>query len=475
MGQIFVEFDNTLKQSEIIIPLVASSKEEAGDTIENNKVEIQQTSVFGIQSPLIAIDNVVIDFNDIIQFSLKSESVLPELTMMVVDKYDLIASIDAPGMDNEVRVQILPQFEEAYKKINLTFYIDRMNIHGDNIIEFVCLYKLPKFISSNYKSFGKICTYDLFKNICVETGLGFATNIKKNENDSRYVYCSYKSYKDLLDSEIEFAGNGQYNIFDYWIDYWNNLTLADMYDRYTHIDEDKDMKVWISSQPQTIEEGLKVKPTQAVANLNNHPQYSNSDLFVKDYNIVTESGIQAASGSDRIYSVYEMNKEEHMDHFVQDGDVKNDIFINFDYIGECYGDYNYLLQKCYRKAFIQKIESEYITVTLGTPMLGLMRGNKVNFTWFVNDSNIENKFKVLEKQGYIDGMPPTNIPYDAVEEPDEPVNEDNGTFTVDRQVSGQYVITKCNMEYKDNNWAYTITLNRPADQKAKFINEEYKA
>ena len=120
MGQIFVEFDNTLKQSEIVVPLVASSKEEAGDAVENNKVEIQQTSVFGIQSPLIAIDNVVIDFNDISYFSLKSDGVLPELSMIVLDKYDLISSIDTPGMDNEVRVQILPQFDNAYKKIEGT-------------------------------------------------------------------------------------------------------------------------------------------------------------------------------------------------------------------------------------------------------------------------------------------------------------------------------------------------------------------
>lgn len=474
MSQIFIEFDNTLKQSEIIIPLVASSKEEAGDSIENNKVEIQQTSVFGIQSPLISINNIVIDFNDIIYFSLRSENVLPELNMIVFDKYDLIASIDAPGMDNEVRIQILPQFEEAYKKINLTFYIDRMNIRSDNVIELICLYKLPEFICSRYKSFGKLCTYDLFKNICTETGLGFSTNVSKNDGDSRYIYCAYKSYKDLLDNEIEFSGTNEREIYDYWVDYWNNLTLADIYDRYISIDNDDDMKVWISSQPSEINEGIKVEASNVVANLNNHPQYNNSDLYVSSYNIINESGSLAMNGTDRVYSVYEMNKYEHIDHFVQDGDVKKDIFINFEYIGEIYGEYNYLLQKCYRKSFLQKIKSEYIEVKLRTPLLGLMRGSKVNFTSYVNDSRIENKFEVLEERGYIDATPQTNISYDDSETPDTSVNNDNGYFTVDRQISGQYVITGCNIEYKDREWEYTLTLNRPADQKANFINEEYK-
>ena len=188
MGQIFLEFDNTLKQSDIIIPLVASSKDEAGEDFENNKTEIQQTSVFGIQSPLISIGNIVIDFDDIDEFSLKSEGVLPELSMTVLDKYDLISSIDTPGMDNEVRIQILPQFDEAYKKINLTFFIDDMVVMGDQMINFRCSYKLPKFTGSNFKSFGKLCTYDLCTTICNETGLGFATNVPRNEDDLRYIY-----------------------------------------------------------------------------------------------------------------------------------------------------------------------------------------------------------------------------------------------------------------------------------------------
>ena len=472
MGQILVEFDDKLKQSEIIIPLVASSKDEAGELYEDNKTEIQQTSVFGIQSPLIAIDNIVIDFNDIREFSLRSTGILPELEMIVFDKYDLISSIDTPGMDNEVRIQILPQFEDAYKKINLTFFINSMKANEDGTIEFDCTYKIPAFTSSSYKSFGKLSTYDLFKNICNETGLGFATNVSSS-NDARYVYCNYKSYKDLLDNEIEFAGNGERNIMDYWIDYWNNLTLANMYDRYTSIDDDENMKVWISSNPLEMNEGEQVKASKVVANLNNHPQYNNSDLFVQDYNIVTESGKQVSGGTDKVYSIYQMNNEEYIDYFVQDGDVSNDIFFKFDYIGECYGDYNYLLQRCYREAFLQKINSEYVEVTLNVPCLGLMRGSKVNFTSFVNDSRIENKFEVLEEGGYIDGMPPTNISYEDVEDQPDAL-DDNGTFTVDRQISGQYVITGCDIGFSDNKWRYKLILNRPADQKAKFINEEFK-
>lgn len=474
MGQILIEFDNTLEQSEIIIPLIASSPDEAGSYYEDNKTEIQQTSVFGIMSPLIAINNIVIDFNDIINFSLKSIGPLPELTMTVFDKYQLISSIDAPGLDNEVRVQILPQFDEAYKKINLTFYISKMKISGSDIIEFRCLYKLPKLTETKYKSFGKIDTYNLIKNIAVETGLGFATNIAEAESDSRYIYCDYKSYIDLLNNEIDFSGHGQNNIYDYWIDYWNNINLVNIYDRYITIDKDDDMKIWISSQPGEINEGVKVQPTQTVATLNNHPLYNHSDLYVNDYNIVTNSANHTQAGSDRIYSIYESSKDEYIDYFIQDGDVKNDIFVNFEYLGENYGEYNYLIQKCFRSTFMQKINSEYMNLKLRTPLLSLMRGQKVNFISYINDSQIENKFNVLEDRGYIEGEPEVNIPIDDVPNTNVNVNEDNGHFSVDRQISGQYLITGSKIEYKNNNWEYTLIVNRPAAQKPSFINEEYK-
>ena len=55
MGQITLEFDNTLKFSDIIMPLLSSSPAEMGEHAKPN-VDKLQTSVFGIQVPLIDIN-----------------------------------------------------------------------------------------------------------------------------------------------------------------------------------------------------------------------------------------------------------------------------------------------------------------------------------------------------------------------------------------------------------------------------------
>ena len=69
MGKIYVKFDSTIKQSEIVMPLVETSSQEVGE--ENytlNRSGMQQTSVYGVQIPIIQINSILVAFNDIKYF-----------------------------------------------------------------------------------------------------------------------------------------------------------------------------------------------------------------------------------------------------------------------------------------------------------------------------------------------------------------------------------------------------------------------
>lgn len=468
MGQILLKFDNQLEQSDIIMPLVSSSYDELGDNYEYNQSDIQQTKVYGIKTPLIEINNIIIDFDNIVNFSLKSHSTTPTISLTVIDKYDLISSIDTPGIDNELRVQIIPSYDNAYKKINLTFFIKNIKIIN-NFISIVGVYKVPSLIHSQFKSFGNINTYKLFENIAIDSKLGFATNTSENDSDNRYIYCDYKSYLDIMDREINYAGN-QLEIYDYWIDFWNNINFVNIYERYNSIDSEEDMTIWVSGDNETITEGVVNEPIEVFADINNHPMYNNTELCVEDYYIINNAGLQCDNGTDKVYSIYLDNKQEYLDHLIQDSDVKNDIYIKHEYLGENIGEYNYLLQKKIRESFIQKMNTESIEVVMKYPLLGLMRGDKVNFTWYINDSMIEQKLSTLYQDGIIDD-PDTIISYDS-DNSEENQNISGGLFTVDKNVSGQYLITSVSIEYSDNKWQYKLRLNRPASHKPKFINNE---
>ena len=77
MGIIRIKNDHNLVQSEIIIGLTNSSMDEMGNDYTGNNRELQQTNIYGIQAPLVMVNNIVIDFTDIIIFNLSNKSVLP--------------------------------------------------------------------------------------------------------------------------------------------------------------------------------------------------------------------------------------------------------------------------------------------------------------------------------------------------------------------------------------------------------------
>lgn len=469
MSIIQVKFDNTLKQSDIIVPLVNSSKDESGDAYKNNQPEIQQTLVYGIQSPLIMVNNIVVDFSDVISFELKSSSILPEISIVVRDRYKLNEIVATPGIDNELRVQILPKFDNIYKKINLTFYITITKFH-DKYISIKGIYKSPKFVSSYIKTFGEMNTYNLFETIAKETGLGFASNVENNDGDKRWVYCDNKSYKELLMSEIQKSGFDKC-IYDYWVDWWNNIVLVDIYERYNTIDPDEDIQIYISGQNQEVTEGSEIQPQKVIASLHNHPGQKMSELYVYEKNIINKPGAQLYSGTDRVYTVFEHSKGDYVDYLIQDGDVEKDIFIKHEYLGEVYGNFNYLIAGKKRETFLQKIRTnETIEIALKTPLLGLMRGNRVNLMWYMNDSSVQNLQKSLTEDGLLEENPGSDIPLNSADSIED--KSQDGEFVLDKSISGQYLITGCKMKFYDKQWDYRLILSRSTYNKPKIINED---
>lgn len=460
MALIEVKFDPTIDQKDIKIPLVYSSESEGGENYTNNKTESLQTKLYGIVYPLISIDNFIIDYGDILSFSLKSKDALPTLKVTVRDKYGLMEYFDTGGRDNEVNVQIIPRFNDTYKKISLSFFITSKKIQGDSII-LTCTYKNKDLLSSQFKALGELSTYETFEQIAKETKLGFASNTQSPQQDNRWMYCNYISYLDLMDREVQMGGD-ETNIFDYWIDFWNNINYVNMFDRYNNKDKDDDMKVWIAPLVGDVTEGDEVEPYETQAYITNHPKYQNTELQAVDYNIISSLTDTVWNGTDNIYSVYKLKEFDYNDSLVQDGDVKNDIFIKHSYLGEIYTEHDYLKQRLLRETLLKKINSEKLIVTLNSPLLGLMRGDRVNFVWYYNDDLIDTKMSQYEE--YLEDSE-LNIQVND----DDKGNIDNGGFYVDKNISGQYLITSVEIIFNDNKWQYKLTLNRPASDKINFF------
>ena len=464
MALIQVKYDSTIEQSDIIGTLYNTSPDESGDNYEKNYTDLQQTSIYGIQCPIIAVNNVMIGYDDILSFELDDTKHIPTVSAHILDSRNIIGMLNAPNNDNELRVQILPPFDDVYKKINLTFIITSFSQGNENDIFISGEYKLSSFVSSRFKSMGEQSIYSLFDTIASETKLGFATNVE-DADDKRFVYCPYISYKTTIEKEIGHSGN-ETLIYDWWVDVWNYLNLVDIYERYNAIDNDDDMQVWISNSKDEVSESIKQTPIKTKAELTNLFGSEESQLFVSNYRIINTPGLNVRSGTDKVYSVYKMNDNNYKDVYISDGDVKKDIYNNFEYKGEVYGDYDYITNGMYRDIFLQKIKTNIVEVDLNQPLLGIQRGNRVVFAWYFDDDYLNNLTRAMSEAGVYNDNAETNVPIEEIG--DTPV----GSFTLDKSVSGQYLVIGNVYSYSNKKWRHTVKLARPADQNPKLIPVE---
>ena len=467
MSVINVVFDNQLEQSPIEVPLEGPSQEQVGEDLNVlNQSTTVQTLVHGVCTPIFKICSRVFKFDEVEFLTLDNTSVLPSIVVTVVDREKYLINLDAPSTDNEIRLQILPPFDDAYKKIDLTFKIEDIHVMGDKV-RVVGKYKNTNLDIDRLESYGEINTYDLFNKIATDTRLGFASNISSSD-DKRFIYSSNNTYLDLMREEI---GNSSASttVLDYWIDLWNNINLVDVYERYNAIDSNDDLKVWIANDvPQKTDSSAIIEPQQVDAIINNSFAKRNSQLYTDKYDLITSSNIN--KGTDKVYTIYK--EGDIIDTLVQDGDTHKDIYTKFFYLGENIGEYEYLLSQNLRSSFLQFMNSVKLDVHLKFPLLGLMRGHKVRFAWYELDPVIKKNLLEVKKSLNVDIE--SNDPEITNEtDEDKAAYESQDRMVVNKQISGQYLIIGTILKYsKESNWDYQLTLVRPRQQQNSYLRDE---
>lgn len=450
-----VKYDPILKL-EPIVDLMYSTTEDP----DGHPGEVEQTKMTGIFAPLIRVNDLTINWSQVRRFRLTCRDILPTVTMEIEDNLDLMKTLDQPKADNIVRVEILPAFEDAYKKIDLRFYITDYKMLGSTAY-LTCVYNVPELFQNRLESFGQLSIYEFCDKIAKESGLGLASNVT-NVNDKRYMYCKNQSLIELLSKEIRRSGTESV-IPEVWIDWHNYLNIVDTYDRYKN--PEKDLKVWTMPNRQVdIESGTTIKPKEEDAIITNAPYAMSSQLYIGDYKIVNDTTKNISDGTDKIIEIYDFDKQESSSILIQDGDVHKDTFVKVEYKGEAFAGSKYQLQEVCRSALLQKVYSQCIEVSLESPLIGLSRGERVNLRWY-DSSDISIKAK---KDNDI------NVVADVPE--DEPLETER--MNLNKQITGQYLILNTVLEFEGDGstglfWKYKLLLGRPADE-IKTYGEDNK-
>lgn len=452
-GGILLKFDPEIELPEIKQLLNNPSPDE--DPIDGDVTTMQQSKITGILAPLVKLGDTVIPFSSVGTMTL-TDNPYPRVTMTITDSFDLIKTFDKPTRDNKLQLQLVPTFDNAYKKINLTFWIESLSFDDDEIY-LRAVYNIPGFHDNVLKAYGEVTTYEFFEQIAKDLKLGFASNLESTD-DKRWIYIPNKKVYDAMSQECNLGG-GERQILSWWIDYWNCLNLVDMYERNNSIDQGLTMWVLPRRFPET-ETGENTEPIKMETVITNNESFRDFQIFASEYT----DKLSLNKITDKIVETYKINDMEEDNFIIRDGDVNNDIFTNYEYGGENFGEYKYIKQKYCRDMWMSKVNNSTIEVTLTQPCLGLMKGHKVNFYWYtVND---------FTKNTVNDERVSGNIPLPEDQENNLSIQQQEDEMIIDKQVSGQYYIVDSKITYEFDggsyNWNHTFTLSRPEDQKEYF-------
>lgn len=477
MGAIKVKFDpippDSQLHQDIAMPLTNPSWDEKvgeGDA-DINKADISQTLVYGIRCPIISIEGMVVNFEDIIDFELLDTDRYPTMSCHIIDNKNIIQQLIPPGQGNtHLSVQIIPPHDK-YKKIDIHFIMTDYSVGMENDLYIRARYDLPDFFTKKFKSLGELKLFEFYNNLAKELKLGFATNTEEKE-DKRWMFCNFTSYEDLLDQETDNSGEEKV-IYNWWIDLWHYLILEDIYERYNTVDDldnEEEQYIWIFNQSNDVTNGTEYKPYHTKAELTNLFGFENSQLYVKDYRIINNVGSDVINGSEKIYSVYSTKERKYVDNAFADGS-SNASIQNFVYQGEVYGDYDYITNSLYHIPFYQKMNKEVIEVDLQSPVLGLPRGRQAALAIYINDDDWDDTRIEMEKDGSLKAytsINPVGNPLELVNT-DEESQDQHAHFKLDKTISTQYLIIGNKFKFSNHEWTHTVQLVRPDNRKIDLM------
>jgi len=437
---IIVKHDPKLAFPDISVPMYSE------DAADPNSMDLKQTIVEGVLIPLFRYNNMTITFEMVSMMTLRC-STIPTISLVFIDHVGMVKALDMPGHDNILYLQILPPHDNTYKKVQLSFYITSVKIRGDKV-SLSGVYYVPGLFDNIMKPYGMISTYDLFDRISKEYSLGLCSNID-GTNDDRYIYSPNDTAMGLLDSEIPFAGVDDKNkehVFTWWIDLWNNINLVDIYKEYTTIFGEDELQIWVGDNFNDSTGTDDLPPKTQIAAFSNHPVMSSSPMYIYDYT----PRLDANTGTDVVFEIYDMGDDDRKSSLIQDGDTGPMVFKKYIYGGEVYGSFDYLTRRATRGFFFDKMNEQTIEVTIHTPLIALMKGGHVNVWWYDMNNIYTEKIDRSDIK--------SNIPL-----PDNDTTDDTDSYTINKTVSGQYLITDIVYKYNNGVWDVRYTLCRSAE------------
>lgn len=472
--KIIVKRDASELFGDIEVPYYAYDKE---DNPEQNGTDIEnRKQVWGALVPIVLINGIQIQEQDLISLTLSSKEELPYLYLNFKDPRNVMRDFNQPKAQNNIQVVIIPQFDGIYKKIKLEFFMQNIDIQSQGNVYCEGIYKVNKLYSDLIKTYGELTTDEFLDKIGLDFGLGYATHIKYKLNDKHYRFINNIKPIDALKRDITFSGSTEQQIYDFFIDFWNNINLIDYYIQLNNLTAEQQYCVVSTNMNEVVPEGSITETDKNPKNYckqpmiyTNSPGLQTSPLYIDNYNLISEPGLSLYEGSEKEFKysneVNFKHEDEGFDIILQDVDKDSDKILRSSFIGREYEKIPILKQRVLRNSYLQKMKFNTLVLNTSRYNFGVLRGGKLDVEIYETD-NI-NKNIVTENESNIENNETMYGNYTVSEED----SKLDSTWVLNKYLSGQYTVIGIDIVYKGEQLGAKYYLTRN-ELKKEYLKEK---
>lgn len=420
-------------------PMDSASQDGFGSSNE----PYETVNVEGTEYPIIKFNNSVIEpyMINYMRIDYDYNNFCPELTLIIYDINNTLSFSDVPGPNNVITVILVPANRHVYKNISIDFYIDSCEF--DKIKQSIQIHATYKFlpfektisqaqikyggcnnslgrvtgvhneidgvISCNKGKNRKPNMWETLHEICLETGLGFAStdHVKDIEDRLPRVINKPMTFKDYILSQIEMAGVDENSIFDCWIDLYRYLVIVNVpYVMTVNVSPNNlaiKSRLGVHGTDKNVPEARTQLVHRTLTNYNSLGDITDLSFIDSSFEEIVDNSQKYDGYTKNISSLLVKGGSSNANNSINQIDITREPDSIDDMHKEDYEtivttnctnrvdmEYDTNLQKEIRKSYFKKQRGKRYKLTLERPNYGLNRGTLVNISYFTTDAKEKN-------------------------------------------------------------------------------------
>jgi hypothetical protein len=289
----------------------------------------------GDQYPALRINRFDFDRQDVVDFELNLDGIVPYMKATVRDSKGTFTKGQYPADGDIVMLYIRSKDETLYKPIRMDFDITEVSSDagtseaysgggGDDpggggasaaiTMTITGVLRLPGLYAETCKTYPEANSYDFFITLADELQLGFASN-ENSTDDLMKRLCPFDTKFKLMSDAIDSAYKDDNSFFTAYIDPYYYLTLVNVNKQITFDEKIEDTLMSFIQDPsidRKVSSDTPVIQSEVKLYLTNHVQKRGSNLFIDKYRLINNAAtVTLNDGYRRIIQYYDDVDKEY--------------------------------------------------------------------------------------------------------------------------------------------------------------------